>query len=477
MAPFGSKNKSKRPKFLFNLQINELVNVPQSSGFCFVKWNFKEGTGTSGGNLPPDTNIQSSIQSKGATPHVPVKHHRVQWNYTLGRPVQIKLQVDKNKNITPKIIVFEVYFESTSPLNHSSSFASKNSNGSEMNGSGSPISPVLSHRSSILRSPSLRSSGSFDISRKEFNNSMNATMKSSGSNTYAQKVTGKIFLGKIEINVAEYIRDNEEPISNRFLLKDSKINSILNITFQLKLIRGSYDDFNIPKQFSTGQLSSHFQNGLSNLFDSSISDIASTPTSSSFPNHSSSGNGKSRPLLSHSTQPSMNSNSYSLGSNGLSTISSSLNPLIDSLYEKTFQLSWDERPNEYSPRECIEDILRGGNGWAKNENGISLIDLQALRLKNIEAEYYSNDNSKDANRKMSIVSNEDEKYWNNMDNREFLERKHQQILGQNKPKLNIQTDLSKNNLNDYSINLSGSNAPFDAIIRDAKSWSVKQANM
>lgn len=474
MAPFGTKNKNKRPKFLFNMQINELVNVPQSSGFCFVKWNFKEGTGTSGGSLPDDTDIQSTVQSKGNTPHVPVKHHRVQWNHALGRPVQIKLHVDKNKDLVPKHIVFEVYLENTAPLNHNPSSSSRTSSDSlDMNGGGFRVTPALSHRSSILRSPTLRSSGSFDVSRKEFNNSMNSTMKSSGPNAYSQMVTGKIFLGRIEVDVAEYIRDNEEPISNRFLLKDSKINSILNITFQLKLIRGSYEDFNIPTQFTLGQLSSPFQSGLSHLIDNSVSDLASTPTSPSFPTHSS----KSKPLLSHSTQPSMNSTSNSLGSNGLSTISSSLNPLINSLYEKTFQLSWDERPNEYSPRECIEDILRGGNGWARNENGINLIDLQALRLKNIELEYYSNDSNKDSIKKRGLISNEDEKYWNTMDNREFLERKHQQILGQHEPKLSLQTDLSKNSFNENSINHSGSIAPFDTIVRDAKSWSVKQASM
>lgn len=472
MAPFGNKNKSKRPKFLFNMQINELVNVPQSSGFCFVKWNFKEGTGTSGGILPDDKDIQSSVQSKGYTPHIPVKHHRVQWNHTLGRPVQIKLHVDKNKNIVPKTIVFEVFLESTTPLNHNNTSSHKNSNDNS-NGGGFHVTPALSHRNSILRSPTLRSSGSFDVSRKELNNSMSSTMKSSGHNAYSQMVTGKIFLGRIEVNVAEYIRDNEEPISNRFLLKDSKINSILNITFQLKLIRGSYEDFNIPKQITIGQLSSPFQSGLSHLIDNSVPDLASTPTSSTFLSHSS----KSKPLLSHSTQPSMNSNSNSLGSNGLSTISSSLNPLINSLYEKTFQLSWDERPNEYSPRECIEDILRGGNGWARNENGINLIDLQALRLKNIELEYYSSDSKKDSNKKMGLISTEDEKYWNNMDNREFLERKHQQILGQSEPKLSLQTDLSKNSINGNSINRSGSIAPFDTIVRDAKSWSVKQVSM
>ena len=57
-----------------------------------------------------------------------------------------------------------------------------------------------------------------------------------------------------------------------------------------------------------------------------------------------------------------------------------MSPLIESLYQKTFKLPWDPRPGEFTPRERVEDILQGGNGWAKNEKGINLIDLQALRL-------------------------------------------------------------------------------------------------
>ena len=145
MVSFGNKNKVKRPKFLFNLQINELVNIPQSSGYCFVKWSFKEGTGKSGSNIINDTNIQISSQNKGLTHHIPIKHHRVQWNYSFPRPVLIKLQVDKNKNIVPRFITFEVYLESTTQLSSNQSLSGKTSDNIE-----SPLSPILSRKRSLF---------------------------------------------------------------------------------------------------------------------------------------------------------------------------------------------------------------------------------------------------------------------------------------------------------------------------------------
>lgn len=462
MLPFSNRNKVSKPKFLFNLQINELVNIPQSSGYCFVKWNFKQGAGIS---------KKFSSKGKGQTYHIPIEHHRVQWKYSLTRPIIIKLQVDKNKNILPKLISFEVYLEHTTELSRSqTSNDSRTNNNNKFNINKTLVWRTSTYKKSFLNIPSLKSSKSFDFIRSFLkidgiqNTNKNKNSLLLNSNVVPQMTTGTSFLGKIEINVAEYISKKEEPITNRFLLKDSKINSILNITFQLKLIRGSYDDFNISKVFTMGQLSSTFQNGLSKLLEGNTN---STKTSSfTFPRHSNSNsNVKSKISISQYTQPPNKLYSYSSKFDGLSTISSSLNPVVASLYENTFILPWDETPNEYSLRECIEDILKGGNGWVRNENGVNLVDLQALRMRNIKFEYFSSvDNNYVQKRTFSstTTNKEVENYWGNMDIREYPERKNQHFLDQNSFMDNsVMKDNYNTNYDEYFLDIYDKNEPFD----------------
>lgn len=468
MHPFNSKNKHKRPKFLFNLQINELVNVPQSTGNCFVKWRFKDGTGISSKKISPEVNIETSKQSSGATRHVTVKHHKAQWNYTLDKPIQIKLEVNKSDTIVPKYIDFEVYLETVKPV--TSNHPDEASNNSEHS---------TPRKSNIFRSPTLKSTNT-SISFSSSASSINYDKKTIIPN----KITGKLFLGHVLVNITEYISPREEPVSNKFLLKDSKINSILTMSFQLKLIRGSYNEFKL-----SDQLSNFYQPGIANFLDNNNANMSiETVTNSSNLNSSTSNSimleerniksPMSTPLASRFTSSKF---SNVVSSKDIPTASNTMSPLIQSLYEKTFQLPWDERPNEYTPRECIDDILKGGNGWAKNENGINLIDLQALRLTSFEngrnSNYYNDHSANIINNtgknKNSNELQDDDNYWNNMNKREFLEKKNQQDWNQaySAPTAKI----SRSDVN----NTNGGYDQFDnpdetALTEDPKSWSIKK---
>ncbi|CCC70317.1 hypothetical protein NCAS_0E02470 [Naumovozyma castellii] len=469
--PFSHKNQSKRPKFLLDLKINELVNIPQSTGYCFVKWHLKDGTGTSsttrkiplnstgntttsGSTDSTDKNavVEVTNQSHGSTPHRLVKHHKVQWNYSLARPLQVKLNVDKNRNLVSKYLKMEVYFQF---LNQKSKAST---NDKEPKDSNLTTAPTATKKSMGL--------------------------KSSGENSYSQRITGKILLGCITVDITEYIRKEEPLLTNRFLLQDSKVNSIINISLQLKLIRGIYDDFHIKKTFSMGQLSSSFQDsGISTILDSS-----NTPSSNSLG-------------ASHLSKSQTSYSSKGVGVNMNATISTSMSPLIDKLYERTFQLSWDPRPNEFSPRECVADIMRGGNGWAKNEKGINLIDLQTLKLNELESNSKFNflvDNGKNENhnKKNSIgssgngTSNND---FTHMDRREFLERKKKQLEISNWSHLSptqranlrrgpknesIPNNIAEDDNDDKGIDQNDpeyySEEDIDKIIKNPKGWSVGQ---
>lgn len=385
----SNKNKTKRPKFLFYLQINELVNIPQSSGFCYVKWNIKDGTGTkkttidnskTGTTSTTEQKVEVSTQNKGLTPRIRVQHHRAQWNYKLIKPIQIKFQIDKNRNLIKKIINFDIFFEFINT----------------------------------------------DKSNQE-------------------TVTNRIQLGSVSINLADYTRVDELPITNRFLLKNSKVNSLINITIQLKLTRGNYTDFIQNPILSSNQSSSStFRSGLPNILENS---------------NNSSSDSKQSTNIQNSSKSSSTTTTTTNKTKGISTISTSMSPMVDSLYAKTFQLPWDPRPNELSPRECVEDIIKGGDGWAKNENGINLIDLQALRLNELENEYYSSNDNSIINTQNNNNNTRDSKddYWSsNMDRREFMQRRH---------------DLWSNlaNIRDSQKNQKN---PTNVAFRETRSWSI-----
>lgn len=428
MPLLNGKNKSKKPKFLLSLRISELINIPQSSGYCYVKWHLKDGTGTSSDVYDSNGEIIPAMnQSHGATPKVMVENHRARWNFEFERPLQMKLLVDRNRELVPKHLLLEVFFEFRSDAS---------------NGPGSK--------------PRRSDSGS------------SQSVKTGATNIYSQRNTGKILLGVVVLNVSDYVREDEQPMTNRFLLKKSKVNSILNVTLQMALVRGSYRDFQTTKSLTPGQLPGVLRSGFNDILDDS-SDLGS-PTSSVYqhsnntPQSSRFNHGKGK-LIDGSM------NTLDITSNSISV---SMSPLVDSLYQRTFQLPWDPRPGEYTPRECVEDILQGGNGWAKNEKGICLIDLQALRLNELENDYYEShkngpgmgNNDDDTNGSSRNMTN-----YDNMDKREFLEKK--QIWSHKSSVQRERRKQSEENGNTGSTEYGKyvEDIPNDRI-RDAKSWSV-----
>ena len=161
------------------------------------------------------------------------------------------------------------------------------------------------------------------------------------------------------------------------------------------------------------------------------------------------------------------------------TISASMSPLVDNLYQKTFQLPWDPRPGEFTPRECVEDILQGGNGWAKNEKGICLIDLQALRLNELENDYYNGNNfggGDETENKASEKTDEElptsSKNYDSIGKKEFLEkRQNWSLLSQSqREKLRNAHKVADGRIS-ASREESAEEISVDKV-RDARSWSV-----
>lgn len=423
MVSFGNSHRIKNPKFALNLEIKELVNIPQSAGVCQVKWSLREEPSSVNEKrtLNKITHHSSLIGGtgsavSGSTAKVEVSNHRAQWNYKVPTPPAVKLYIDRDLTLMARYLVLEVYLEFTHGNNKAASNQGQDArmaDGMTQQNKALDTNPKvnpdlrLSSRTSTSSLSRTLGSGTTSLSQKQ------SSILSSNNKVYSHRSTGRMLLGVVNINIAEYISEDEQAISNRFLLKNSKVNSILNISLQLHLTRGRYNTFKTPSKISSGQLAGLSLNGNDESAVDDESTFSVAPDSLFSPanatTNKSGGKGKG-------------------GSATVSTLSSNMSPLVDALYQQTFQLPWDRRPGEYSPRECVQDIMRGGSGWAKNEKGVSLIDLQALRINELEARYYTEKNILgDLKTMTKAVSGSDEassiKDFNGMDKREYLERK------------------------------------------------------
>jgi N-terminal C2 in EEIG1 and EHBP1 proteins len=73
------------------IQIIDLINVPLVSGACYVKWH-----------LPSST----AAEHRGRTEKVPIKEHRVMWNYE--KAIAVRLTMDKTNLLQECTVNFEV---------------------------------------------------------------------------------------------------------------------------------------------------------------------------------------------------------------------------------------------------------------------------------------------------------------------------------------------------------------------------------
>lgn len=185
-------------------------------------------------------------------------------------------------------------------------------------------------------------------------------------------------LGDVKINLSEFANFPDEAVSRRYLLENCKVNCILNIQISLRVVSGDFKSFMAPPVK---------YKGLSSM-------LASSEHQSSAIGESSSGGD------SNTIEPSVGLTGTSYYYQNLAILS---DPIMMKLYNNTFQIAWDERPGEFSPPECIEDIFHGGDGWAKNEEGQRLIDLGTVTCTP-EREKYNRRNSMDRHNSISSGS-------------------------------------------------------------------------
>lgn len=88
-------SQNKKTKWLFTLSIQELANIPQISGKCYVKWHIKE-TAKQG--------------LKGKSEKASIKNYRATWSNSSVESI-IKMSVNKAKELQEKVLQLVVYIE------------------------------------------------------------------------------------------------------------------------------------------------------------------------------------------------------------------------------------------------------------------------------------------------------------------------------------------------------------------------------
>ncbi|ODV79713.1 uncharacterized protein CANTADRAFT_78237 [Suhomyces tanzawaensis NRRL Y-17324] len=373
---------SKRPKFSFNLTIHELSNIPQTSGYCYIELQIRDGkslrpslTKLIHGHRPntddspksksgdSDTSSQSSLvegsdgtSSSGSSGNVStttsskkIHNFRCPFNYNLSCNLRFPFKRRDNL-IGNKYLLIRVYYVSDIPGHH--------------RGSPSKIETTE--------------------------------------------------LGRLEINLTEYL-NFKEPLTSKYLLKNAKVNSILNMTIDLKELPSNYDfhtqlqindavthtpnstvnksgtkelkrsdtsgsgKFNVP-QFDRKNV----LRGLSNVLpdngtsasasslseDSGYEEDETSKNESNNAKHTrtvskSSSNGALNKSKNHKHESKANDNDKG---------PLIMDPIVTKLYSKILESTWDPELSvllDYTPEKCIDDIFENPEnpvGWNKKLN-------------------------------------------------------------------------------------------------------------
>ncbi|GMM35650.1 hypothetical protein DASC09_029750 [Saccharomycopsis crataegensis] len=423
-----SSKKSRKTRFDLSFSVMDLTNLPQLTGLCYVKWAVKDSAShpiskplsTSSSAIPSSGFLSTSgIRSASSTLEKSSRGFTSSADPSTG---------DSSYNSS----IFGNSFKGTTVPktidNHKVKFDISQK-----------VPAVKFETNRKIRNRFIQLEDRFlilDIYVEANTTTDNSAVGEGKSQEIVHNQEKKTFLGQVKINLVDYIFKNFDcdklsfSHSNnlsidKYLLQESKINSILSVAIKLELVKGHYQDFSNRDFIKNGVYESsvpanntlsandgaHLKKTMSK--NSSIQDETSDYLASNWSHHGDnissmkSERGKTGSKfsegLSISEKASKHGSSNSISKSMLhdefeNTINigenSNINnvDIITKLYYKTFKVPWDERPNEFNPKECIDDIFVGGNGWKRTVDGVNLIDLDYTDLSNNQVAENNNRN-------------------------------------------------------------------------------------
>lgn len=378
-----------------DLTINELTNIPQVSGYCFIELQIRD---SKKGFKPAFSSFKT---------HSPAHDD------------------NKDGNLISKV-ESKLHTSSSSDLSDSSSSTTTSSGNVSVTTSRKRIQNFKCtfnyNLSCNLKFPYKRRENLIagkNLSLKVYyiHDSKSGDNLSSGKNSRTHVGHDTSELGKLDINLSEYLNFNE-PTNSKYLLRDSKVNSILTLTINLTELPSNYDfhtqlqindshstttqtlseetskdpkpvsqptKFNVP-QFERkklfGGLNDVINSPDSSTFSSQNLSVSSHSSTESDKNSSShrrqttqtSDESKKKPLsklklscktdTNHTPPQPHSSANGDTGSNGKVHESIIMDPIITSLYKKLLESTWDPELYcllNYSPEECVKDLFDCSN--------------------------------------------------------------------------------------------------------------------
>ncbi|KAK3395479.1 N-terminal C2 in EEIG1 and EHBP1 proteins-domain-containing protein [Sordaria brevicollis] len=338
--------KGKKPKFELHLKIYDLNNVPLVSGGSLIKWHFPHS-------------IHS--EHRGKTNKCPIANHRVEYSYS--KVIPIRINVDRNNNLTECPIEFEV-------------LQLFNTNGT-VNGNGpAPVreekttlgvvrlnlAEYVEESESILRdgpggiSPFLGSPGGPAAADFRFGHSRNRSSLSAitpgpadgNSPQYLRPdaeekeqerpmtaMTTKTFATTAPVTPAEDVQDG---VVRRYLMQDSKINSTLKISILMIQVEGERNFIAPPLKTAP------VFGGIAGLMAGDVLDPNADVHSAARKPHQAAAD------LALGQLPSLSHKSRDVFE-------------LQDCYRRVLAASWESQPGELTADQCIEDIFSGGDGF------------------------------------------------------------------------------------------------------------------
>lgn len=376
-------SSSKKPKFGLDLTINELSNIPQISGTCFIEIEIKDRKkGIRSGLTGLRTHSPSISESSTPTSskHSLLKSSSGSFSESSSSSSSGNVSVTTSQK---KIHNFKCVFKYKLSCNLRF-LVKKREN-------------LIDNKYLHLRVYYLHDSAS------------------EGSNHHGHSATE---IGRLNLNLSEYLNFSE-PRTSKYLLKDAKVNSILSLTIALKELPSDYtfhtqlkiDDsaphlskttlssgskeetkgkstkFNVPqfdKKNTFGGLTDVIQPESSrNLPTTSSMSSDESDNKKKRSSNSMKKNGReSKSDPSHDGDTSHNQSTHLNGLEQLPLLQPSvmMDPIVSNLFKKILESTWDPELKsllEYTPEKCIDDIFEA----AQNN------DLEGFN-KNLEERYH-----------------------------------------------------------------------------------------
>ena len=368
-------SSSKKPRFNLDLSIHEISNIPHVSGYCYIDIQVRDGkkrkphlllkaSSNDINNSNPSLDMfEGSYSSSDVSTSTSMKKiHNFKCKFNFNMNCNLKFLVKKKNNrISSKYLLMKVYYVTEDDVKHKDH------------------ERVVSHRGQ------------------------------------------KIELGRLELNLSEYI-NVEEPLTSKYLMSNSKVNSILNLTVFLSELPEGYDfhtqlqvsdesahtstsgslntantkvqnkpakskntKYNAPNLERTkifgginDVIKSSETSPLANLSTSSIPSDDSDKQSQVQQNH---GPPNRADLRDYESTTSKQRSSGEHGTTSSNIISSAnivnetrnanvmMDPIVSRLYQKILESTWDPELQDllqFTPQECINDIFdNDGDGWNK----------------------------------------------------------------------------------------------------------------